>query len=82
MKNNRRSEVISDVSGQLKIDYNHYYEVDRRVEECHGYHEFEDVTTIGVEIISVMLIYNDLEIDITKKLSREEIKDLEYELMP
>jgi hypothetical protein len=76
------SEVVNDVVGELHIEYNHNYTIDRWEEECHGYHQFEDATTVSVKIIRVVLVYNDLEIDITDRLRKEEIKDLECELMP
>ena len=77
-----QSEVVTDVVGELHIEYTHNFTIDRWQEECHGYHEFEDATTVSVSIIRVLLVYNDLEIDITDRLRKEEIKDLECELMP
>lgn len=77
-----QSEVVNDVVGQLHIEYTHNFTVDRWEEECHGYHQFEDVTTVSVMITRVAFVYNDLEIDITDRLRKSEIKDLECELMP
>jgi hypothetical protein len=82
MSREKQSEIINDISGNLQIEYEHIFTVDRWEEECHGYHQFEDVSTISVRIIKVTLLYNDLEIDITDRLKKEEIKDLECELMP
>lgn len=77
-----QSEIVNDAMGSLDIEYQHNFKTDRWTEECHGYHEFEDVTTVSVQVLKVILRYNDLEIDITSRLKKEEIKDLEYELMP
>jgi hypothetical protein len=77
-----QSEVVNDCVGNLNIEYNHYFTVDSWEEECHGIHQFEDIDTVKVEIIRVCVLYNDLEIDITNRLKKEEIKDLECELMP
>ncbi len=82
MASNRQHELINDVSGTLDIEYDHYFRVDTRTEECHGYHQFEDVETLGVKVNRVILKYNDLEIDITDRLTKDEIKDIECELMP
>ena len=81
-RNDEQCEVVNDLIGELQIEYNHYFKVDRWEEECHGYHQFEDVTTTRVEILKVVLKYNDLEIDLTDRLKKDEIKELEYELMP
>ena len=79
---NKQSEIVNDIVGNMEIEYEHIFKVDRWEEECHGYHQFEDVTTIRVTIRKVVLRYNDLEIDITNRLKKDEIKDLECELMP
>ena len=48
-----------------------------RVEECHGYHEFNEDEEIKREIDSVKILLSDgQEIDITSKLTKEEQKIL------
>jgi hypothetical protein len=79
---NKQTEIVNDVVGSMEIEYEHIYTVDSWEEECHGYHQFEDITTIKVIIRKVILKYNDLEIDITDRLKKDELKDLECELMP
>lgn len=48
-----------------------------RVEECHGYHEFNEDKEIDREIESVhILLSNEEPIDITSRLTKEELKKI------
>lgn len=49
------------------------FEVDTRVEECHGQHIFEDVTLIKRKLVDLKIVVGNKEIDILFKLSQEEI---------
>jgi hypothetical protein len=82
MSRNVQTEIVNDIMGNIDIEYEHNFVLDRWTEECHGYHQFEDATTVSVKVLKVILRYNDLEIDITDRLKKDEIKDIEYELMP
>jgi hypothetical protein len=50
------------------------YSYSSRVEECHGFHTFIDQEVISEEVISVVLKVNGSEIDITNRLTKEELK--------
>ena len=53
--------------------------ISKRVEECHGYHTFEDFEVSKTDFIKCILHLNCLdEIDITDRLTQRE-KDLLYE---
>jgi hypothetical protein len=55
------------------------YRYSSRVEECHGFHTFIDQEIISEEVISVILKVNGSEIDITNRLTKEELKLLYIE---
>ena len=52
------------------------YEVDTRVEECHGNHTFEDTTLTNKRLIDLKIVVGNKEIDILFKLSQDEINML------
>lgn len=60
------------------VDVNFTYRAHpKRVEECHGLHEFDEDEEIDRKIESVKLILTDgTEIDITARLTEEELKSL------
>ncbi len=58
---------------EIVIEYEHNYQEDTRVEECHGYHTFNDVTDISKRMIRVKIeISKKKFIDITDRLTDEE----------
>ena len=52
------------------------YSYSTRVEECHGEHTFIDQDVISEDVLSVKLKVNGTEIDITNRLTPEELKKL------
>jgi len=50
------------------------YSYSSRVEECHGFHTFIDQEIISEEVTSVVLKVNGSEIDITNRLTKDELK--------
>lgn len=55
------------------------YSYSTRVEECHGLHTFIDQEVISEDILKVTLKVNGSEIDITNRLTKEELKLLHIE---
>lgn len=55
------------------------YRYSTRQEECHGVHTFIDQEVISEEVITVKLKVNGQEIDITDRLTPEELKSLYIE---
>ena len=49
------------------------YSTDVRVEECHGFHTFIDQEVLSNEIVRVSIKIKDNEIDITNRLTKEEL---------
>ena len=49
------------------------YEVDRNVEECHGYHVINDTT---IKIIDVDLVINGRSINVVKQLKQPQLDHL------
>ena len=49
------------------------YSYSSRVEECHGFHTFIDQEIISEEVTSVVLKVNGNEIDITDRLTKDEL---------
>jgi hypothetical protein len=62
-----------EVYKEVVIEYEHNYQEDVRVEECHGFHTFNDVTDISKRMIRVKIeIAKNKFIDITDRLTDEE----------
>lgn len=55
------------------------YKYSSREEECHGFHTFVDQEIISEDVIKVTLKVNGNEIDITDRLTKEELKMLYIE---
>jgi hypothetical protein len=55
------------------------YSYSSRVEECHGFHTFVDQEIISEDVIKVTLKVNGNDIDITDRLTKEELKMLYIE---
>lgn len=55
------------------------YRYSTRTEECHGEHTFIDQEVISEDVITVKLKVNGSEIDITNRLTKEELKLLYIE---
>jgi hypothetical protein len=53
------------------------YSTDVRVEECHGFHTFIDQEVLSNEIVRVSIKFKDKEIDITNRLTKEELSLLD-----
>jgi hypothetical protein len=61
----------------LEVEFTEHYQVDKRTEECHGYHQFEDYNTLGFDLNSAIIKTDDETIiDITDRLTKDEIKKL------
>lgn len=52
------------------------YSYSTREEECHGIHTFIDQEVVSEDVLSVKLKVNGSEIDITDRLTSEELKML------
>lgn len=52
------------------------YNYSTRVEECHGFHTIIDQEIVSEDVITVKLKVNGNEIDITDRLTSEELKSL------
>lgn len=63
---NYRDELTSTFD--CTIEFVKYTETATRVEECHGYHTFEDIRETNV-IQTIKINVNGLEIDITDNLT-------------
>lgn len=61
------------INYDLEINVTANYATDTRVEECHGYHTFED-TKVEFIINSIRIRVADSFIDITDRLTDEEKK--------
>jgi hypothetical protein len=65
----------------LEVDITENSMVSKRIEECHGFHEFTDIEVESVEVNKVIIRFdtNDF-IDITDRLTKEEKNKLsEYQ---
>ena len=71
----------STLTYNLEVDITENYLVSKRIEECHGYHEFEDYKVLSVDVDRVIIrLDTDIIIDITDRLTKEEKKTLsEYQ---
>lgn len=49
-------------------------EVEKRIEEGHGYHSFIDIREVKNDVIKVTIKAKDKEIDITDRLTKQELK--------
>ena len=70
-----REEV--EIIGNLRIEYTAFYEVDSYEEECHGFHTFTDVDEKSRNINKIYICVEDYELDITNKLTKNELSELE-----
>lgn len=75
----RYTEEILIGEHKLYIDYTQYTNSDTRIEECHGYHTFEDIRVKNV-IDKITININDFEIDITDRLTLLEIEQISENL--
>lgn len=50
------------------IEYTNYWQKSTRIEECHGYHTFEDINEANV-IDTIKININGFELDITDNLT-------------
>ena len=58
----------------LNVDIEKTYKLEERVEECHGLHTFLDSEEISSQIIRVVIKTKDGDIDITNRLTKEELE--------
>jgi len=63
--------TLANIERQVK------YSTDVRVEECHGFHTFIDQEVVSNEIVKVCIKVKDSEIDITNRLTKEELSLLD-----
>jgi hypothetical protein len=60
-----------------KIEKEATYSSSIREEECHGFHTFVDQEELSNDIVKVCIKIGDKEIDVTKRLTKEELNLLE-----
>lgn len=65
-----------DHQENITIYYTTEVKSEERVEECHGYHYFNDETIIDVRIDKVIITISEYEIDITDRLTMKEKKNI------
>lgn len=80
MSRNIQYERQLDYVGNLVIEFVRGFVSEIREEECHGFHRFDDSETKSIEISSIKIELEGCLIDITSRLTKEEIKDLESQL--
>ena len=61
----------------VKVEKIAKYSTTIREEECHGIHTFVDQEELSSEIIGVCIKVNGEDIDITSRLTKEELKLLD-----
>ena len=66
----------------INVDIEHTYKSEVRVEECHGLHTFVDSDEISNTVLKVVIKTIDGDIDITNRLTEEEIKKLKNPFEP
>lgn len=71
----QREEV--KIIGHLRIDYTTYYEEDSYEVEGHGYHVMTDITDKFRKINAIYISVEDYILEITNKLTKKEIDELE-----
>lgn len=62
------------LESSLIIEGTEYGSVETRREECHGYHYIDDVEVDERKIKSVILVVGDFEIDLTGRLTDDELE--------
>lgn len=61
----------------LEVDITENCSISKRVEECHGFHEFTDIELESVEVNRIIIrLDTDDVIDITDRLTKEEKEKL------
>jgi hypothetical protein len=60
----------------LNADVETTYKTEIRQEECHGTHTFLDTEVIKSEVVKVVIKTKDCDIDITTRLTKEELESL------
>ena len=58
----------------LVVELKTEFEVENRIEEGHGFHSFLDTKEVKNDVIKVTIKARDKEIDITNRLTQEELK--------
>ena len=71
------TEFNDKVNAEVLISGTEYGTTETRTEECHGPHYFEDNEIEKIDVHRVILIINGNEIDLTKRLTEEEISIFE-----
>ena len=64
-------------TSSLIVEGTEYGRTETRREECHGYHYFEDVEVDKRVVRSVILKLEDFEIDLTGRLTDDELEYFE-----
>ena len=60
----------------LNADVETTYKSEIREEECHGIHTFIDQEIIACDVIKVVIRTKNMDIDITKRLTPDELENL------
>lgn len=63
----------------VEIQKERTYTCSLREEECHGFHTFIDQDVLSEEVVRVILRVNGNNIDITERLTKEELALLKLE---
>ena len=71
----QREEV--EIIGNLRIEYTTHYEEDSYEVEGHGYHVITDITDKFRKIDAIYICVEDYVLEITNKLTKKEIDELE-----
>ena len=73
----RIEEMIESKNlGNIRVDYIVRFYEESRTEECHGFHTFYDTEEIDKRIESVFIVLDNIEIDITSRLRKDELSEI------
>lgn len=73
----RIEEMIESKNlGNVRVEYIVRFYEESRTEECHGFHTFYDTEEIDKTIEKVYIELDNIEIDITSRLRKDEISDI------
>lgn len=65
--------ILLDAEVEITIIYDVF---PKRVEECHGNHEFDEADEVDRELISFKILLDDGSIDLTDRLTDDEKKKI------
>ena len=75
-------ETIKEANiGEVKVQYIIKYKVSKQTEECHGFHDMYDEDIIDLKLLRVVLELPNGELDITDRLNKNCINEIENGIM-